>query len=98
MWCTFADDDDLWHPDRSLEYVKAITSQPQQVAAAAFATTSRADVVMLEKLGNLAIPDDAAEVDTFLKSSEGHERSLDPEFLDWPDGVTITLSLQIANN
>ena len=29
IWCIFADDDDLWHPDRSLEYAKTITSHPQ---------------------------------------------------------------------
>ena len=52
--------------------------------------------------GNLGIPDGdlrvTAEVDTFLTTKWSRDRSLDPEFLDWVDVVTITPSLQLATN
>jgi len=70
-WVVFGDDDDIWHPSRVSEYVRAARSHPILPGVGVFATTARVNCRGDRKVTDAELPNSPDEVDKFLRSGRG---------------------------
>jgi len=74
IWCIFGDDDDLWHPERTSAFAKAIRNHRLADGVAAFVSVARADVrkpvaVGDARMDSSMLPRTASAVEDFLATS-----------------------------
>jgi len=81
VWVVFGDDDDIWHPQRIHEYIRAIRNHPMCEGVGVFATCARVNCSGCTCDEDMPTTD--REVDTFLSFGRGCRLDYDEKWQVW---------------